>query len=347
MTLAYAEGTSARIPDRPQTRAQRSGDGWLLTGTKNYVLDGAAADLIYVLADTDDGPAVFAVDRDASGLTPTPLTTIDLTRKQYALQLDGTPARLIGELGCGAETIAAALEAGGVALLSEQAGGAHRCMQMAAEYAGTRFQFARAIGSFQAVKHMCADMLTEAESAVSRRGTWRPPSTPGHPRGLADLALAQAYCSDAFVSVAATNIQVHGGIGFTWEHPAHLYLRRARTDAQLLGEPAHTPRTLPATEGSLTCRTRSMTFAPRCGNGCPPTGFPGWTATGGPIWCSKTDGRPRRGNRSGGDADCRMPNPASLRRNSMRWERRAPVMTGPTCSPARCATRAPTSRGAG
>jgi alkylation response protein AidB-like acyl-CoA dehydrogenase len=192
-----------------------------------------------VLADTDAGPAVFAVDRDASGLTPTPLTTIDLTRKQYALRLDHTPARLIGELGCGAETFAAALEAGGVALLSEQAGGAHRCMRMAAEYAGTRFQFARAIGSFQAVKHMCADMLTEAESAVSAARHVAAAFDAGTPERSADLALAQAFCSDAFVYVAAINIQVHGGIGFTWEHPAHLYLRRARTDAQLLGEPAH------------------------------------------------------------------------------------------------------------
>ncbi len=239
VTLAYAEGTSALIPDRLETRAQRSGADWLLTGAKNYVLDGAAADLVYVLADTDDGPAVFAVDRDAAGLTPTPLTTIDLTRKQCALRLNATPALLVGEPGCGAEVFAAALEAGGVALLSEQAGGAHRCMRMAAEYAGTRFQFARAIGSFQAVKHMCADMLAEAESAVSAARHVAAAYDAGTPTRSTDLALAQAYCSDAFVSVAATNIQVHGGIGFTWEHPAHLYLRRARTDAQLLGEPAH------------------------------------------------------------------------------------------------------------
>jgi acyl-CoA dehydrogenase len=111
-------------------------------------------------------------------------------------------------------------------------------MEMAAEYAKTRYQFGRAIGSFQAVKHMCADMLLEAESALSaaRHVAWA--FEDELPSRWADLALAQAYCSDAFVAVAATNIQVHGGIGFTWEHPSHLFLRRARCDAQLLGPPS-------------------------------------------------------------------------------------------------------------
>ncbi len=239
VTLAYAEGSATLIPDPIRTRARRTDDGWALTGVKNYVLDGAAADLIYVLAATDDGPAVFAVTRDADGLMPTTLRTVDPTRKQCTVSLADTPARLVGEPGCGTTAVAAALEAAGVALVSEQAGGAHRAVRMAAAYAGTRFQFARAIGSFQAVKHMCADMLAEAESAVSAARHVAAAYDAAVPDRAADLALAQAFCSDAFVFVAATNIQVHGGIGFTWEHPAHLYLRRARTDAQLLGDPAH------------------------------------------------------------------------------------------------------------
>jgi acyl-CoA dehydrogenase len=109
---------------------------------------------------------------------------------------------------------------------------------MARDYAKTRYQFGRAIGSFQAVKHMCADMLLEAESAVSAARHVAAAAADGSPGWLADLALAQAYCSDAFVFVGATNIQVHGGIGFTWEHPAHRYLRRARGDAQLFGSPS-------------------------------------------------------------------------------------------------------------
>jgi acyl-CoA dehydrogenase len=111
-------------------------------------------------------------------------------------------------------------------------------MRMAADYAKTRFQFGRAIGSFQAIKHMCADMLLEAESATSAARHVAAVFDAGDPGRFADLAAAQSYCSEAFVSIAANSIQVHGGIGFTWEHPAHLYLRRARTDAQLFGDPA-------------------------------------------------------------------------------------------------------------
>jgi alkylation response protein AidB-like acyl-CoA dehydrogenase len=168
----------------------------------------------------------------------TPLTTVDLTRKQCRLQFVDTPARLIGRLGGGVEVFTAALDRAALALVSEQAGGARRAVDMATEYAKTRYQFGRAIGSFQAVKHMCADMLLEAESAVSAARFVAGSFAGQAPSHLADLALAQAYCSDAFVFVAATNIQVHGGIGFTWEHPAHLYLRRARSDAQLLGSPS-------------------------------------------------------------------------------------------------------------
>jgi len=239
VTLAYAEGTSALIPSRLETHARRSGSDWSLIGTKNYVLDGVAADLIYVLAATDDGPTAFAVARDAPGLTATTLTTVDPTRKLCTLLLADVPARQVGEPGCGAQTFETALEAGAVALISEQAGGAHRAMRMAADYAGSRFQFARPIGGFQAVKHMCADMLADAESAASAARHVAAAYDDSEPDRAVDLALAQAFCSDAFVSVAATNIQVHGGIGFTWEHPAHLYLRRARTDAALLGDPAH------------------------------------------------------------------------------------------------------------
>ncbi len=237
-TVAFAENGSARPPTRIATLAAAIGDAWHLNGDKRFVLDGQSANVLYVLADTDDGPAVFAVQADAPGLDVTPLTTLDLTRKQCCLQLVDTPARLVGRLGAGVEAFTAALDRSAVALLSEQAGGTQRAMQMATDYAKTRYQFGRAIGSFQAVKHMCADMLLEAESAVSAARFVAGSFAEQAPSRIADLALAQAYCSDAFVFVAATNIQVHGGIGFTWEHPAHLYLRRARSDAQLLGSPS-------------------------------------------------------------------------------------------------------------
>jgi alkylation response protein AidB-like acyl-CoA dehydrogenase len=237
-TVAFAEDGSARVPATIATAAGAIGDAWHVTGYKHFVLDGQSANLLYVLAGTDAGPAVFAIDAGASGLDVTPLTTLDLTRKQCRVQFVDTPARLVGRLGAGVEAFSAALDRSAVALLSEQAGGAQRAVEMATDYAKTRYQFGRAIGSFQAVKHMCADMLLEAESAVSAARFVAGSFAAQAPSRIADLALAQAYCSDAFVSVAATNIQVHGGIGFTWEHPAHLYLRRARSDAQLLGSPS-------------------------------------------------------------------------------------------------------------
>ena len=237
-SVAFAEDDSARLPATIATSAGAIGDAWHVTGYKHFVLDGQSADLLYVLAGTDAGPAVFAVDAAAAGLDMTPLTTVDPTRKQCRLQFVDTPARLVGRLGAGVDVFTAALDRSAVALVSEQAGGARRAVEMATEYAKTRYQFGRAIGSFQAVKHMCADMLLEAESAVSAARFVAGSFAGQAPSRIADLALAQAYCSDAFVFVAATNIQVHGGIGFTWEHPAHLYLRRARSDAQLLGSPS-------------------------------------------------------------------------------------------------------------
>jgi alkylation response protein AidB-like acyl-CoA dehydrogenase len=234
-TAAFAEDGSARLPATITTAAGLIGDAWHLTGYKHFVLDGLCAQLFYVLATTDNGPAVFAVDAGAPGLAVKPLTTVDPTRKQCRLQFVDTPARLIGRPGTGVEVVNAALDAGALALVSEQAGGARRAVEMATEYAKTRYQFGRAIGSFQAVKHMCADMLLEAESTVSAARLIASAFAEHAPSRIADLALAQAYCSDAFVFVAATSIQVHGGIGFTWDHPAHLYLRRARSDAQLLG----------------------------------------------------------------------------------------------------------------
>ncbi len=237
-SVAFAEDGSARLPATIATSAGAIGDAWHVTGYKHFVLDGHSANVLYVLAGTDAGPAVFAVDAGAPGLEVTPLTTVDQTRKQCRLQFVDTPARLVGRLGAGVEVFTRALDRAAVALISEQAGGARRVVEMATEYAKTRYQFGRAIGSFQAVKHMCADMLLEAESAVSAARFVADAFARQSPSQLADLALAQAYCSDAFVFVAATNIQVHGGIGFTWEHPAHLYLRRARSDAQLLGSPS-------------------------------------------------------------------------------------------------------------
>lgn len=236
-TAAFAEPGDARPPVKPATTASRRDGQWKLTGEKTYVLDATGAQVFYVLAESHSGPAVFAVPATAQGITVSALDTVDHTRKQGRIALKDTPGRLIGEAGAGSTALAAALDRAAVALIAEQAGGAMRITRMAADYARTRFQFARAIGSFQAVKHMCVDMLLDAQSAVSAARHVAAAIEAGEPGRLTDLALAQAYCSDAYVTTAARAIQVHGGIGFTWEHPAHLYLRRARADAQIFGDP--------------------------------------------------------------------------------------------------------------
>jgi alkylation response protein AidB-like acyl-CoA dehydrogenase len=238
VSVAVAEAGSARPPQHPATLATRHGDGWSLTGEKSYVLDATTAERFYIPAQCDSGVAIFAVDRDAPGLSVSALTTVDQTRRQGRLTLIDVPARLVGNPGGGEAALAEALDRAAVALIAEQAGGAMHVTEMAADYARNRYQFGRSIGSFQAVKHMCVDMLLDAQSATSAARHVAATFDAAEPDRFIDLALAQSFCSDTYVSTAASNIQVHGGIGFTWEHPAHLYLRRARTDAQIFGDPA-------------------------------------------------------------------------------------------------------------
>jgi alkylation response protein AidB-like acyl-CoA dehydrogenase len=241
-TLAVPEEDGSWVPDEFRVTARRSSDGYLLDGRKSFVLDGMIADLILVAASSDDGPALFAVagpgDGSALGLSRQAMQTLDMTRKQAVLTFSGTPGRLVGQPGAAAEIVAQAVRGGVLALAAEQVGGAQRCLDMAVAYAKVRHQFGRAIGSFQAIKHMCADMLLEVESARSAayHAAWAAAD------GAADLplvaSLAKAYCSEAYFHVAASNIQVHGGIGFTWEHDAHLYYRRAKSAEVMLGTPA-------------------------------------------------------------------------------------------------------------
>jgi alkylation response protein AidB-like acyl-CoA dehydrogenase len=237
-TLAVPEDDGSWTPEAFRVTARRSGEEYLLDGRKSFVLDGMIAGLVLVAASSDDGPALFAVDGDAPGVSRQAMQTLDMTRKQAVLTFSRTPGRLVGPPGAAAEIVAQAIRGGVLALAAEQVGGAQRCLDMAVAYAKVRHQFGRAIGSFQAIKHMCADMLLEVESARSAayRAAW------AAAEGAADLpliaSLAKAYCSEAYFHVAASNIQVHGGIGFTWEHDAHLYYRRARSAEVMLGTPA-------------------------------------------------------------------------------------------------------------
>jgi len=210
-----------------------------LTGTKSFVLDGHTADLILVAARGPQGVSLYAVPGDAPGLTRTPLATMDQTRKQAKLDFDGVEGRLIGEEGKGWEVLSTVLDLAAVALAAEQVGGAQRCLDMSVEYAKVRVQFGRPIGSFQAIKHKCADMLLEVESAKSAAYYAGWCASEMNDELPAVASLAKAYCSDAYFHAAAENIQIHGGIGFTWEHPAHLYFKRAKSSELLFGDPTY------------------------------------------------------------------------------------------------------------
>ena len=239
-TLAVLEQPGRWDEAGVRTRAHRSGAGWVLDGGKRHVPDGHIADLIMVAARTPAGVSLFAVDGEAPGLRRVPVPTLDQTRKQAHLEFAATPARLVGDSGGGWPVIRRVLDAAAVLLAAEQVGGASRAVEMAADYAGLRIQFGRPIGSFQAVKHLCADMLTEAEAARSAAyyGLWALAS--GASEDLpAAASLAKVYCSAAYTKIAADAIQVHGGIGFTWEHPAHLYLKRAKSSEAMFGTPAY------------------------------------------------------------------------------------------------------------
>jgi len=238
-TLAVPEDDGSWSTDRLQTRARRSGDAYVLAGSKSFVLDGAIADLLLVVAQAEEGPTLFAVDGRSPGLSRRPLQTIDMTRKQAALTFDAVPARLVGSAGGAGAVVEKILQLAAVALAAEQVGGAQRCLDMSVEYAKLRVQFGRPIGSFQAIKHKCADMLLEVESARSAAyyAAWA--AADGSSELPLVASLAKAYCSEAYFHVAAENIQVHGGIGFTWEHDAHLFYRRAKSSEVMLGSPTH------------------------------------------------------------------------------------------------------------
>ena len=238
-TVAFTE-PSGKWDEAGITMEASGSDGsYTLSGEKSFVLDGHTANLIIVAAKTGAGTSLFAVDGDAEGLTRTALSTMDQTRKQAKLEFSNTPATLIGSEGSGWSVLEQMLDLAAVGLAAEQVGGAQCVLDMAVEYAKVRVQFGRPIGSFQAIKHKCADMLLEVESAKSAAyyGMWcasemndELPST---------ASLAKAYCSEAYFHATAENIQIHGGIGFTWEHPAHLYFKRAKSSELLFGDPTY------------------------------------------------------------------------------------------------------------
>ena len=236
-TLAVVEGDGRWRTESIATRATGSGAEVRLTGVKELVLDGADADLVLVLAQGDRGLSLYAVAAGASGLAAERLDTLDLTRPMARLRLRDVPARLVGEDGAGAAVLGHARRATTVLLAAEQVGAMNTLVDLTAEYARTRRAFGRPIGAFQGVKHRLADMAVRLEMSRSAAywAAWQPPGSPDATMGA---AVAGSYCSESFLQTAKDTIQLHGGTGFTWEHDAHLFLRRARADATLAGSPA-------------------------------------------------------------------------------------------------------------
>ncbi len=238
-TLALLEDNGRMDAGAIECAASPTSDGWALDGHKTFVLDGHLADLVVVVARSDEGVSLFVVQGDAPGLERSALPTLDLTRKQARLEFTGTPAVLIGSSGGAEPGLAKTLDLAAVALAAEQVGGARQVLDSSVEYAKARIQFGKPIGSFQAIKHKCADMLMEVESAKSAAyyAAWVASEDSEELSVVASLC--KSYCSEAYFHAAAENIQIHGGIGFTWEHPAHLYFKRAKSSELLLGDPSY------------------------------------------------------------------------------------------------------------
>jgi alkylation response protein AidB-like acyl-CoA dehydrogenase len=233
-----------------EVSADLSGEAWRLSGRASYVLHGQNADVFLVVARTADGLAAFEVDSFAPGVVVTPLPTFDHTLRLAMIDFDGAAARRLNAQGSVWSAVRQAQDLALVALAGEQAGAGRRCLEFTVDYAKTRIQFGRAIGSFQAIKHMAADLLLESESSISAARHAAARLAEDAPDAEAAVSLAAFACADAFVTIAADSIQMHGGVAFTWDHPAHLYLRRARSSAQLFGAPSvHRERYLQALGG--------------------------------------------------------------------------------------------------
>jgi alkylation response protein AidB-like acyl-CoA dehydrogenase len=245
-TLAFAERAGSWDAEGVQATATAEGDGFVLSGEKCWVVDGHSADLIVVVARTpgtggEDGLAAFVVSGDAAGLSRKGLPTMDQTRRLAEIRLEGVRVSAdacLGEPGVAWPGLRRTLDLAAIALAAEQVGGAQRCLDMAVAYAKEREQFGRPIGSFQALKHKCADMMIAVESARSAVYYAACIAVDGSDDLTTNASLAKAWCSDSYFQVAADNIQIHGGVGFTWEYDPHLHFKRARASESWLGDPA-------------------------------------------------------------------------------------------------------------
>jgi alkylation response protein AidB-like acyl-CoA dehydrogenase len=241
-TVALLEDSASWSPDSIHMRATSSGGNYTLDGRKLFVWDAAAADLLICAVRLNGELALFLVPANAPGLRITDLPAMDSTRKLYEVAFDGVSVPRESLLAEGKPARAALdrmLNVATVGLVAEMTGGMLRLLEMTVEYAKTRKQFGRPIGQFQAVQHLCADMLVYTESARSAAyyAAWA--IQEGVPEAPLAVSVAKAYASDAYREVGNRAIQVHGGMGFTWENDAHLFYRRAKASEVAFGDASY------------------------------------------------------------------------------------------------------------
>jgi alkylation response protein AidB-like acyl-CoA dehydrogenase len=211
-------------------------EGSRLTGRGGFVVDGASADVVFVPARTDDGVAVFVVESGAPGMRVTPLVSLDQTRRQAHLDFDRASGDRIGSADA-TRAVTRAFDISRALLANEQVGVASQSLAMTVAFVKERVQFGRPVGSFQAVKQKLAELLIKVESARSAATAAAQAAVGGGDDLHLMSAVAKAYCSETASAATAEAIQLHGGIGFTWEHDAHLYFKRARASEEMLGAP--------------------------------------------------------------------------------------------------------------
>lgn len=243
-TLAVAEDGGQWNAAGIAATATPANGGYRLDGTKSFVLDGHTADLIVVAARTpssvgEEGLSLFTVAADAEGLTRTPLETLDPTRKLARLDFKSTPAELLGDAGTAAASLARTLDIAAIALANEMVGGTEKLRETAMDYAAMRMQFGRPIASFQVTKHKAADMLIDVELAKSAAYYAAEAADEDDPDLSALASLAKARASEAYMQMAIHTVQIHGGIGFTWDNDTHLWFKRAKSSEVFLGDPAY------------------------------------------------------------------------------------------------------------
>jgi alkylation response protein AidB-like acyl-CoA dehydrogenase len=243
-TLAFTESAGRWDASGIEAIARKDGSDFILSGTKNFVLDGHCADLLVVAARGEgtsgtDGISLFVLPADTTGVERKALPTMDQTRRlaEIGLQDVRVPSSaLMGGEGEGWPALSKTLDLAAVALAAEQVGGAQKCLEMSVEYAKERIQFGRPIGSFQAIKHKCADMMVKVEAA--RSGAYYAGCVAAEDTDELPVAasLAKACGSDAYFHCAAESLQIHGGVGFTWEYDVHLHFKRAKSTEIFLGD---------------------------------------------------------------------------------------------------------------